>query len=424
LIGVIGLGLGALRRELPPLLWIPALLLVIVFVALIRWTLLTYASQGRLIFNAIASVGILLAYGLSYAATYLIQLMQRIVPKRVSMSPLVLLFAVGLFLLVFALLSPFLIIAPVYAQPARIGNEASVPNPVHVRYEAEGAQPELIGVQAARKVYAGQELPITLYWRTDAPIGEDLYVYIHVSDSQGVLVGQWDALPGNGILPTRLWKPGEIIQDQYRVPIAIDAAPLAGYIEVGLARVGSTRPLVARDPLGQEITPNVARFKIGDPHQLSSSAAAQWKWGNQLDLLAFDVSEFRLGIPISEPSFSSSPSTLKPGNVIQVRYSLRAQSDKLDDYSVFMHLVDAQGKIAAQFDGQPYRGVYPTSLWDAGEVVSDEFEIVIPQNVSAGDSTLEFGIYRSSDKVRLPVSGDAVGSVRGAGDHLVVGPFR
>ena len=64
----IGLVIGLLRRELPRLLWIPTLWLALVFIALIRWTLLTYASQGRLIFPAIASVGILLAFGLDALA--------------------------------------------------------------------------------------------------------------------------------------------------------------------------------------------------------------------------------------------------------------------------------------------------------------------------------------------------------------------
>ncbi len=422
-IAVLGLAIGAWRRDLPTLLWIPALLLLVVFAALIRWTLLTYASQGRLIFNAIAAVGILLAYGLGDAAFYFLRFARRIVPTRISISPLVVPFAVVVFLLVFALAAPFFIIAPVYAQPARLANEANVPNPVHIRYDANGARPELVGVNAARKVYAGKELPITLYWRTDSPIADDLYAYIHIYDSQGVLVGQWNAFPGNGLLPPRVWQAGEIILDNYRVPISIDAAPLAGHIEVGLTRVGSTRPLVARDPAGQKITPTVARFKVSDPHQMASSVPAEWSWDNQLEMLAFDVSEFQFGIPISEPPASVPSPSLRPGDVIQVRYSLRAQIDNLPDYTVFMHLVNAEGKVTAQYDGQPYDGEYPTSLWDAGEVVSDEFAIVIPHDAPAGDYTLEFGIYRNSDNGRLPVSGSALGNVRGAGDHLVIGPL-
>ena len=68
LLAVVGLVIGAWRRALPALLWIPALHLAVVFIALIRWTLMTYASQGRLIFPAIAVVAILFAFGLEQIA--------------------------------------------------------------------------------------------------------------------------------------------------------------------------------------------------------------------------------------------------------------------------------------------------------------------------------------------------------------------
>jgi hypothetical protein len=60
----LGLIFGFLRRRLPTLLWWPFLWLTMIFVALIRWTLLTYASQGRLIFPAISAVSVLLTWGL------------------------------------------------------------------------------------------------------------------------------------------------------------------------------------------------------------------------------------------------------------------------------------------------------------------------------------------------------------------------
>jgi hypothetical protein len=56
--------IGLVRRTVPRLLGLPALWFVIIFVALIRWTMLTLASQGRLLFPAISGIAILITYGL------------------------------------------------------------------------------------------------------------------------------------------------------------------------------------------------------------------------------------------------------------------------------------------------------------------------------------------------------------------------
>ncbi|MCA9960944.1 MAG: hypothetical protein KC443_18015, partial [Anaerolineales bacterium] len=42
------------------------------------------------------------------------------------------------------------------------------------------------------------------------------------------------------------------------------------------------------------------------------------------------------------------------------------------DYTTFIHVLDAQGALVAQADGQPQAGAYPTSVWQAGEFVADE----------------------------------------------------
>jgi hypothetical protein len=82
-----------------------------------------------------------------------------------------------------------------------------------------------------------------------------------------------------------------------------------------------------------------------------------------------------------------------------------------EDFTVFVHLVDARGKIVAQKDDQPQRGAYPTSLWDAGEVVVDEYALTIPREAAPGAYRVLIGVYRASDGARLSVQGD---------DHLVL----
>ncbi len=422
-LAVVGLLWGAARRALPALWWIPALQAAIMFVALIRWTLMTYASQGRLIFPAIASIAILLTFGLSEFAYRVSQIADRKsrnvdeqskIENRKSKIFLPALLASFLFLC--ALAAPFLLIAPVYAQPARLPNDAQVPNPVHIFFDAGAAQPELVGYDAPRFLQ-GNELPVTLYWRASAPLAEDLAMYIHVYDAQGNLLGQWDAFPGNGLAPTRLWQPNEILVDRYRVPVKFPQTyPPLGRIEVGLTRVGSPLPLIARDPQGNEITPSLTQFKFSQ--DATAQGAARAAFGEQFDLLDATLRVQRDSQEIILNENNASSFALRAGDVLNVDVILRAREIPDGDYVLFAHLADAQGNIAAQRDAQPRDNMYPTHLWNANETVSDTLAVTVPQNVTQGNYALEFGIYRADNLARLPIHGAAWDIWRLQGDHL------
>jgi hypothetical protein len=47
-----------------------------------------------------------------------------------------------------------------------------------------------------------------------------------------------------------------------------------------------------------------------------------------------------------------------------------------NDYTVFVHLLDAEGSIVAQGDSPPVQGHYPTTMWAVGEMVRDEHPLV------------------------------------------------
>lgn len=428
LAALLGLAVAAWQRRLPKVLAIPAAWVGIVFVSLVRWTLLTYASQGRLIFPAISAVGVLLAVGLSGLAP---QDLKDRLPQRsaglslvrhVASQPFNVL--TTLFLFAFALTAPLLIIAPAYVLPERLNADAPAPNPVHITYEGGTAEPELVGYEVERAVRAGEELAVTLYWRTPAVVGQDLYVYIHLYDASGKSVGQWEALPGNGLYPTRLWQPTELIVDRYRVPVAGDTlGPQVGRVEVGLTPVGSTIPLPARDPKGVTIVPSIARFKIQALSSQQTARTALFKFDEVLEAVNVHFSAARGGRQFEIDPGDPSHVPLFGGDVLRVDLDLRAVTATAEDYTIFVHLVDPQGHIAAQQDAQPEDGAYPTSFWDVGEQVTSSFDLKVPDNAPVGDYQIEIGLYRSRDEARLPVSGNSIGSLRAAGDHLLFAPL-
>ena len=75
------------------------------------------------------------------------------------------------------------------------------------------------------------------------------------------------------------------------------------------------------------------------------------------------------------------------------------------DYTVFVHALDAQGKVVAQDDAQPAAGAFPTSTWRPDDVISDRHPLTLPPQTTQ----LEIGLYRlkSGQRLALVGGGDA-----------------
>ncbi len=372
----IGLIAGLVRRTLPRLLVWPAFWLALICAGVVRWTWLTLASQGRLIFPAISAVALLLVYGLAQyrmPATWLGRRLPAVGPA-----------ALAVFLFAFALLAPLTLIAPTYALAPRLPGDAPVPNPVHIVYDE---QAELIGYALPQKsVKPGEELPLTLYWRAQKPMTEDFSVYINLSDGDGNILSRWKAFPGQGSYPTRLWQPGEVVVDSYRIPVQAAGHPAGGgRIEVGLFRRVPLETLSARDSAGRPTTPVIARFKIAGAAGTPVENPVKYEFGNQIGLVGY-----RTGVT---------------DGALRVRLYWQAYKTPTDDYTVFVHLVDAAGNIIAQQDNEPQHGTYSTSLWDAGEIVADDYTLALPKGSLPEGGHIEVGLYRAVDQTRLMLQG-------------------
>jgi hypothetical protein len=83
-------------------------------------------------------------------------------------------------------------------------------------------------------VERGGSVDVTLEWQGLQTISEDYTVFVHLVGPDGLLHGQVDFWPVKGTLGTSQWKPGQVIHDPYRVPLAADAPPGKYTVHVGL----------------------------------------------------------------------------------------------------------------------------------------------------------------------------------------------
>ncbi|MGH2520239.1 MAG: hypothetical protein ACRDF8_10575, partial [Chloroflexota bacterium] len=89
-------------------------------------------------------------------------------------------------------------------------------------------------------VKAGSPVLFSLFWQTDAPIGQRYKVFAHLLDSHNHVITQRDDEPVANTRPTTTWHPGETITDNYALLVPHTAPPGPYQIEVGL--YGLTNP--------------------------------------------------------------------------------------------------------------------------------------------------------------------------------------
>ncbi len=108
-----------------------------------------------------------------------------------------------------------------------------------------------------------------------------------------------------------------------------------------------------------------------------------------------------LGYDIASPGPAGD--MIQPGQPLTVTLLWQAEAVPAADYTVFVHLVDVQGKRWAQHDGPPREGTFRTRRWQAGDVIRDIHELTVPEDVPPGPYHLLVGMYRPDTGERLPV---------------------
>ena len=97
----------------------------------------------------------------------------------------------------------------------------------------------------------GGSVYLVLHWEALRPIEANYQVFNHLYD--GTMWGQQDGTPGCALRPTVLWEPGQIVRDEYTIPI--DSLTPAGDIPllVGMYNLDTEERLPVRDPDGVSI---------------------------------------------------------------------------------------------------------------------------------------------------------------------------
>ena len=89
----------------------------------------------------------------------------------------------------------------------------------------------------------------------------------------------------------------------------------------------------------------------------------------------------------------------------------QALAQPLHAYTMFVHVLDANGQLVAQQDNMPVHDQLPTSCWQPGEFISDPYSINVPRSAQK-PLAIELGAYRLDTGGRLNLDDGTGTSVR------------
>jgi hypothetical protein len=241
----------------------------------------------------------------------------------------------------------------------------------------------------------GETLALSLYWQAAAPVEPGLQVALWL-EGEGGEVPLWEGDPVHGRYPFHQWTAGEFVRDRYALRLPLDA-PAGDYgLRLALRRAGG-------DTLG-EVT------ALGTIHVRASDRL--WAPPPGLDLQPVEA---RLGEQVELLGYALDRQEARPGEGVHLTLAWRCLREMDAAYTVFTHLLDEGGQVRGQKDNPPQGGRYPTTLWAAGEVVVDEYDLPVPPDAPPGRYQIEVGMYDPADMRRLPTA---------AGDRVLLGEVR
>jgi hypothetical protein len=237
-------------------------------------------------------------------------------------------------------------------------------------------------------VMSDSKVILTLYWLALEPMEADYTVYLKLINAVYHIWGEQEGRPYWNGLPTNTWQKGQMIGDNREIELLPGTPPGSYQITVNLfdpyrrEELKPERDLVLGPvEMPRRESPPISALDID--HRLEMDL------GKKVRLLGYNIE-----------------SGFRPGDSIHLTLFWQALAEMDKDYTIFTHLTDMEGRIWGQKDNPPVDGFYPTTGWEAGEIVRDQYDILISPDAPAGEYQIEVGMYLAETGERLPVSGE------------------
>ncbi len=368
----------SLRQQLGSVTGISALWVLISLALLAYWISVAQGSQGRLLFPAISGLAVIAVVGLRFWAGFL-PLVARI---ALGVAMPLGMWACSLYAL--AVLMP-----DSYGLDGMAGVVDELPSDARPIGKMYGDGVELVAARLPdREAFAGEQVPLTLYFRAHQKQTRDHELFIHLLDAAGEQIGNLTTQPGWGVRPLTLWEPGLLYEDDYLIPLD-RASPALARVYVGFTDPSST----ALESEG------LLPVRGGGPR---IESRVIWTYYKRLDPLPV---EFDTGISLVGFALGQGDAQLATQEVVEIDgaetiwVALRWEDEAGSDisYAASLRLYAAgeeEGWVVQEDADLPRSG--GASTGQTARVQYDKLmQLAVPPDIPTGDYELRLTVYNT-----------------------------
>ncbi len=279
-----------------------------------------------------------------------------------------------------------------------------IPNPLAL----EGAQlgpVHLLGVEVDERNAESYPVHLRLWWRSDAPITAPMTLSLRL---EGPSETPWFDLPlGPTFYPAERWQVGEVVQQQVDYPLP-RRMPAGTYLLAARLLDAEGKPLPAAGSRHAVLPFDYLRgSRLPQPEDRLLAAAVEVESlpRHRHPPILLHRTSVRFGDLFRLRGYRLESSRLHAGESTTLVEYWQPLRDPPQIYAVFNHLRDENGQLVWQADSWPRAGLYTTDHWVAGEVVAEQYTLIIPEGTPPGRYTLQMGMYDPFSGARLPALG-------------------
>ncbi|MDH7487431.1 MAG: archaemetzincin family Zn-dependent metalloprotease [Anaerolineae bacterium] len=223
-------------------------------------------------------------------------------------------------------------------------------------------------------VAPGDVVQVSLVWEAGQSVERRYKITLQLLDERNQVMAQRDAEPVGESRPTDGWRAGERIHDAHGLLIPLGTPPGSYRLIVGLYdRENGQRLRLADD--SDHFT--VGQITVERPTAPPPAAVLPIRYRR-----AFDFGEITLlGHDRYKRGYGHAPDTpLYPGDLLHVTFFWRADETVAQDWTFTLALYGQPVSLNAPLVSE----AYPTSRWQAGEVVRGEHDLLLPPDLRPG----------------------------------------
>jgi hypothetical protein len=265
--------------------------------------------------------------------------------------------------------------------------DADIQHQMDVRLPQDVA---LVGYQyTPRQIESGDAVYVTLFLRATQPFAEPFRIVTELfAPNEGVAWAQDAAFLTYPDLLAPWWQIDAIVPVRFVLTTTADIPLGAYHLRTFVTEAESQQAVSLFLGTDESSTQDLTLGYVSVPWYgtLDAVVPVDASLGTQVRLLGY--------APIGD---------VRPGASVDVTLYWGALQPLAENYTVFVHLLDAQGHLVASHDGMPMMGRYPTGAWLPGDIVPDTHHIALDAGLAPGTYRLQVGMYPWPSLERLPV---------------------